>query len=183
MITPAQTTRGTYKAFILRTVSRGVLLGALVRLEAEAEHGASAPTPPVLTSPALTPSRIWVSLLAHMRLWLSLIFNPSGMADVSASLQCDEDAPLNRSAARARKRTIPTAHASYALGHILMRRHGYARFIQWLYDFGLIGRVRFCFLTRRGLYWGLLWARAKTVAIYGQRPKIAVLCAAPLWPD
>ena len=134
----------TYKAVLLRTVSRG------------AAQSQPQESEPHAVSPAL-----WLSVLLRMKLWVTLIFNRSGETDVLASLApADDAAPLNRRAARRGKHTAPAAHQSYALGHILLRRYGFARFVQWLYRFGLMGRVRFCFVSKRSL----LWATRKAVA-------------------
>ena len=157
----------TYKAVLLRTVSRGALGWSVDRAAAESE--------PQPASPAL-----WLSVLLRMKRWVTLIFNRSGETDVLASLAPSDDAaPLNRRAARRGKHATPPAHQSYALGHILLRRYGFARFVQWLYRFGLMGRVRFCFVSKRCL----LWTQRRALASFGLCSIAPQLCAAPLSPD
>ena len=162
----------TYKAVLLRTVSRGALGWSVDRAAAEIEPQESELQ---ATSPAL-----WLSVLLRMKLWVTLIFNRSGETDVLASLApADDAAPLNRRAARRGKHATPAAHQSYALGHILLRRYGFTRFVQWLYRFGLMGRVRFCFVSKRSL----LWAAREAVANGEVRFLTSRICAAPLSPD
>ena len=167
----------TYKTVLLRTVSRGAIEGSIQSAAAQSQPQESQPqeSEPQAASPAL-----WLSVLLRMKLWVTLIFNRSGETDVLASLAPADDAvPLNRRAARRGKHTTPAAHQSYALGHILLRRYGFARFVQWLYRFGLMGRVRFCFVSKRSL----LWARRKAVAKCGMGFLVSQICAAPLSPD
>jgi len=156
-------------------VSRGALGWSVESAAVEPDPLASALSQPQAVSPAL-----WLSVLLRMRLWVRLIFNRAGGKDASASLApADNAAPLNRRAARGRKHVTPAAHQSYALGHILLRRYGFARFVQWLYQFGLMGRVRFCFVSKRCL----LWTQRRALASFGLCSVAPQLCAAPLSPD
>ena len=172
----------TDRVVLLRTVSPRVLERALERAFDKTVEGSvhQLRSEATLYTATLTSPALWLSLLARMQAWVSLIFKRIGGMDICASaLQQGDTSPLNRRAVRIGKHKTPAAHASYVLGQILMRRYGLKRFRQWLYKFGLIGRLRFCFVTKRSL----LWARRKAVSEGGFYVTVTPIFAAALHPD
>lgn len=134
----------------------------------------------VITEPVSSPAcrDNTLSILARMRVWLQLIFNALSGRRVSVEPRVLTAEPvLNRRAERRAKHKAVLGRCTYALGHILLRRYGYARFVQWLCNHTLVGRVERCFHLR--CFWGVL--------IRAARCNIAVkkdeLCQAPLRPD
>ncbi len=105
-------------------------------------------TRPAAHSTAAAP----LTLLGRIRLWLRLIWSRD-TPDVSA-LYCAPQSRHNRARARVQTRAIPLSRRSNPLAAIIARVSGRARYLRFIYDYGLIGRYRWCFIS-----WNWRWAK------------------------
>jgi len=133
----------------------------------------------VPTYPAALNREIALGFLSRVRTWLYLIFGGLFGREVvvhPAPRPCEKT--LNRRGERRAKHQLPLAYSTYALGHILLRRYGLGRFLQWLCNFTLLSRAERCFLSRRRF-----WAARRWFSACRDRAKIGTICEAPLRPD
>jgi len=141
--------------------------------------------------------------LARVRLWFVLVFG--GDADEASDVSSYESAgessdvssgepsresvtvervtrisayPRNRHKARLRRRNLPFARRADPLSHHFLRRYGYTRFRQWIYNRTLTPRIRWCFQA-----WNWRWAPRESFVGCGWFPDLAAKCSAPLHPD
>ncbi len=99
---------------------------------------------------ALSPLKTPLSLLARIRLWLRLIWG-GGVVETE-SVHNVQVVAANRAEARIYQRKMPLARREDLLALVFYRRVGRARFLRYIYDGSLTGRVRWCF-TRWNWKW------------------------------
>jgi len=125
--------------------------------------------------------------LARVRLWFVLIFG--GDADEVSDESSRESVtvervtrisayPRNRHKARLRRRNLPLARRADPLSHHFLRRYGYTRFRQWIYNRTLTPRIRWCFQA-----WNWRWAPRESFVGCVWFPDFTAKCSAPLHPD
>lgn len=81
-------------------------------------------------------------LMARIKMWFCLIWNTSA---VRAAARPVHETVLNRAESRIKRRCVPIARRPSPLASILYRSFGRARYLRFLYDETLTGRVRWCF--------------------------------------
>ena len=120
-----------------------------------------------------------LGFLARLRLWLRLLF-PIFQADQTRlyTVRALNSLGRNRRSYRQDRHERPLAYRTYVLGHILLRRYGCARFVQWLCKFTLWSRLERCFLPRRR-FWDARRCFADCAAHWHQQLR----CSAPFSPD
>lgn len=117
-----------------------------------------------------------LGFLARVRLWLSLLWGGRG-AVFSAGCQ-SYNITYNRRMLRRERHKLPAARQADALAYHILCRKGLKACQQWLYNRGLIGRVRWCF---RKDHWR---AASRRCFANGLGEALThILCAAPLSPD
>ena len=83
-----------------------------------------------------------LGFIARIRLWLCLLW---GGSKASAIYRVENRPSLNRAAARLKKRGLPLARGGNPIAAVLRRVMGRARYLRFIYDECLTGRVRWCF--------------------------------------
>ena len=99
---------------------------------------------------SLSPLKAPLSLLARIRMWLRLIWG--GGSVETESVHNVPVVAANRAEARIYGRKMPLARREDPLALVFYRRVGRARFLRYIYDGSLTGRVRWCF-TRWNWKW------------------------------
>ena len=128
---------------------------------------------------AYAPSVPVLGLLARIGLWFRIVF--SGVFGNPVAVCVDSrapTAPLNRTHRRRKRRSLSLARRADRLADIILRRYGYARFLQWIYNRTLTPRTRWCFFA-----WNWAWRPRITFLGCEQTLGTVMRCAAPLRPD
>ena len=121
-----------------------------------------------------------MGFLERVRLWLKLFFMEACEPELAPAKPLQpglHERPANRRSRRRAKRALPIARSSYALGNIILRRWGYKRFVQWLYNCTLTSRAKWCF---RAAYRGVRGRTSLGALLAKMAP---AFCAAQLRPD
>lgn len=129
----------------------------------------------VCVCPSETHAESTASLITRIRIWLSIWGGPS--ARVTSVSYGPRPAP-NRTKARLQKRRLPMARRASALGGILYRFQGRARYLRFLYDEQLTGRERWCFTK-----WNWSWLGRLCFLTCEYIRDAEAFCNAPLFPD
>lgn len=98
---------------------------------------------------------VYVSWIARIQIWLRLIWG-QGWTE-SQAVPVARALPLNRARARLERRRLPLARQGDDLSRIIYRVLGRAKYLSWIYDYKLTGRVRWCFSD-----WNWKWAKRIT---------------------
>jgi hypothetical protein len=99
---------------------------------------------------SLSPLKTPLGFLARIRMWLRLIWGGGVVA--TKSVLAVPVVAANRAEARIYGRKMPLARREDPLALVFYRRVGRARFLRYIYDGSLTGRVRWCF-TRWNWKW------------------------------
>lgn len=145
---------------------------------AVAPHSQQLPPRPkcVLYAAIMTSACSALVFLRRVHLWLRLLW---GRGAVVAAPCCVPAASMpNRAAARLEQRSLPAARQGCALDGMLYRAHGRAYYLRWIYDYGLSGRVRWCFMD-----WNWRWPVRLVFKDCGPIHSASAICHAPLSPD
>jgi len=144
----------------LKSVSYGALSLALSRREPELPVAA-------------------LGLLARIGVWLRLIFDDVFAKPIAICVDTHASAaPLNRTLRRRKRRSLPLARRADRLAEVILRRFGYGRYLEWIYNRTLTPRVRWCFFS-----WNWAWSPRRWFLGCEEVLKTALLCHAPLRPD
>ncbi|WP_371397050.1 hypothetical protein [Fretibacter rubidus] len=134
-------------------------------------------SPSLSQSFCLMRARLARALFARMALWVRLLCGGVGV-EPNTVYPLRRYVPSGRAALRVSRRTLPPARRGSELNAIIYRVKGRASYLRHIYDYGLTGRVRWCFTP-----WNWKWASRFYFMHCVETADITRVCQAPLHPD
>ena len=134
--------------------------------------------PASLTPPIATVRVFFARAVLWVCLRLRLLCGGAAVSLALPDAPLPRSVPVGRAALRVSQRALPLARRGSPLAGIIYRRRGRAHYLRHIYDYGLAGRVRWCFTA-----WNWRWAKRHFFKRCRDFKQAIAKCHAPLFPD